>query len=78
MKVNYEATKLLVDLSNKYLNLKNFIFISTISVYGEQLDKSIYIECDECFPTSPYAVAKKKSEDLIKSQCKCNYSIFLN
>lgn len=75
MKVNYEATKYLVDLSNEYLNLKNFIFISTISVYGESLEKSIYIETDLCEPRSPYAVAKKKSEDYIKEKCKSNYSI---
>ena len=75
MKVNYEATKYLVDLSNEYLNLKNFIFISTISVYGEMLEKSIYRETDICEPRSPYAVAKKKSEDYIKEKCKANYSI---
>lgn len=75
MKVNYEATKYLVDLSNEYLNLKNFIFISTISVYGERLEKSIYRETDICEPRSPYAVAKKKSEDYIKEKCKSNYSI---
>lgn len=75
MKVNYEATKYLVDLSNEYLNLKNFIFISTISVYGENLEKSIYRETDTCEPRSPYAVAKKKSEDYIKEKCKSNYSI---
>ncbi|MDK0937060.1 NAD-dependent epimerase/dehydratase family protein [Clostridium perfringens] len=75
MKVNYEATKYLVDLSNEYLNLKNFIFISTISVYGENLEKSIYREIDICEPRSPYAVAKKKSEDYITEKCKSNYSI---
>ncbi|WP_415294025.1 NAD-dependent epimerase/dehydratase family protein [Clostridium perfringens] len=75
MNVNYEATKYLVDLSNEYLNLKNFIFISTISVYGENLEKSIYRETDICEPRSPYAVAKKKSEDYIKEKCKANYSI---
>ncbi|MDM0488378.1 NAD-dependent epimerase/dehydratase family protein [Clostridium perfringens] len=75
MKVNYEATKYLVDLSNEYLNLKNFIFISTISVYGERLEKSIYRETDICEPQSPYAVAKKKSEDYIKEKFKSNYSI---
>lgn len=75
MKVNYEATKYLVDLSNKYLNLKNFIFISTISVYGERMEKNIYVESDSCEPRSPYAVAKKKSEDYIRGFCKSNYSI---
>lgn len=75
MKVNYEATKDLVDLSNEYLKLKNFIFISTISVYGERLDKDIYVETDNCEPRSPYAVAKKMSEDYIISSYKSNYTI---
>lgn len=75
MKVNFEATKYFVDLSNKYLNLKNFIFISTISVYGERLDKDVYIETDDCEPRSPYAVAKKLSEEYIIKNCKCNYTM---
>lgn len=73
MKVNYGVTQDLVDLSNKYLNLKKFIFLSTISVYGERMDKSVYVETDECFPKSPYAVAKKKSEEYIESHCKSPY-----
>lgn len=73
MKVNYGVTKDLVDLSNQYLNLKKFIFLSTISVYGERIEKSTYIETDECFPKSPYAVAKKKSEEYIESNCKSPY-----
>lgn len=75
MKVNYEATKFLVDASNKYLELEQFIFLSTISVYGEQMKKSVYIETDECFPKSPYAVAKKKSEEYIEHNCKSPYFI---
>ena len=75
MKVNYEATKYLSDLSNNLLNLKNFIFISTISVYGERMDKDIYIETDECYPKSPYAVAKRMSEEYIIENYKNNYTI---
>ena len=75
MKVNFEASKYLVDLSNKYLKLKNFIFISTISVYGERLDKDVYVETDTCEPKSPYAVAKKLSEEYIIGNCKCNYTM---
>lgn len=74
-KVNYGVTKDLVDLSNEYLDLKQFIFLSTISVYGERMDKSVYIESDECYPKSPYAVAKKKSEEYIKENCKSDYYI---
>lgn len=75
MKVNFEATKYFVDLSNKYLKLKNFIFISTISVYGERLDKDVYVETDVCEPRSPYAVAKKLSEEYIIENCKSNYTM---
>lgn len=75
MKVNYESTKYLVDFSNKYLNLDKFIFLSTISVYGERMDKSIYLEDDECFPKSPYAIAKKKSEEYIQEKCQSKYFI---
>ena len=74
-KVNFEVTKDLVDLSNKYLNLNQFIFLSTISVYGEQMNKSIYTEDDECYPKSPYAVAKKKSEEYIQANCQSDYYI---
>lgn len=75
MKVNYEATKYFVDLSNEYLRLKNFIFISTISVYGERLDQDVYVETDTCEPKSPYAVAKKLSEEYISEICKSNYTM---
>lgn len=74
-KVNYGVTKDLVDLSNKYLNLKQFIFLSTISVYGERMDKSIYTEDDECYPKSPYAIAKRKSEEYIQANCKSDFYI---
>ena len=75
MKVNYEVTKYLVDISNEYLKLKHFIFLSTISVYGEKIDKDVYIESDECYPKSPYAVAKKKSEEYIEASCRAPYYI---
>lgn len=75
MNVNYEATKYFVDLSNKILELKNFIFVSTISVYGEELNKDVYLEGDNLNPKSPYAVAKKKSEDYIVNNYNGNYSI---
>ena len=75
IKVNFEATKSLVDLSNKYLKLKDFIFVSTISVYGEQLTKEIYSEDDICYPKSPYAVAKKMSEEYLLKEYKGKTSI---
>ena len=75
IKINYEGTKNLIDLSNKCTNLKNFVFLSTISVYGERLNIEEYKEYETLLPKSPYAVAKKMSEEYIKSTCKSNYSI---
>lgn len=75
IKINYEGTKNLIDISNKFINLKNFVFLSTISVYGERLNVEEYKEYERLLPKSPYAVAKKMSEEYIKSTCKSNYSI---
>lgn len=75
IKINYEGTKNLIDASNKFINLKNFVFLSTISVYGERLNIEKYIENERLLPKSPYAVAKKMSENYIKTACKSNYSI---
>lgn len=75
IKINFEATKSLVDLSSKYLKLKDFIFISTISVYGEILNKEVYSEEDTCYPKSPYAVAKKMSEEYLLKEYKGKTSI---
>lgn len=73
--VNYGGTVNLVDLSNKYLNLKKFIFLSTISVYGEELNKTVYLEDDKCNPKSPYAVTKRMAEEYIQESLKADYSI---
>lgn len=74
-KINFEGTKNLIDLSNKYLELKRFIFFSTISVYGEDLKKNRYKEEDLCNPKTPYAVTKKLSEDYIIANAKFAYTI---
>ena len=44
---------------------KKIIFASTISVYGENINKTEYLESDELNPTSPYAVSKPKAEEYL-------------
>ncbi len=74
-KVNFEGTKNLLDACNRYLKLKRFIFFSTISVYGEKLNKNIYYEDDKLYPKTPYALTKKMSEDYIRENAGCNFTI---
>ncbi len=64
-RVNFEGTKNLIDLSIEYLDLKRFIFLSTISVYGERPGINLYRENHQTKPVSPYAVTKKMAEDYL-------------
>lgn len=73
MQVNYQAVADLVDASNKYLKLKHFIFLSTISVYGEKQTVDTYTETSALTPSSPYAVAKKQAEEYIQANCQAPY-----
>ncbi|MGL6058128.1 MAG: NAD-dependent epimerase/dehydratase family protein [Culicoidibacterales bacterium] len=73
MQVNYQAVADLVDASNQYLKLKQFIFLSTISVYGEKHDVATYSETSMLTPSSPYAVAKKQAEEYIQANCQAPY-----
>lgn len=41
------------------------IFSSTISVYGEKINKNIYLEDDELLPNSPYAQTKILAEQYL-------------
>ena len=41
------------------------IFASTISVYGENINQSVYTEDNETLPFSPYAVTKYEAEDFL-------------
>lgn len=74
--VNFEITKNLVDLANKYLSLKKFIFFSTISVYGEKSGKAVYSENDELEPKNPYAITKMMAEKYIIDKAIFDYIIF--
>lgn len=47
----------------KRANVKNFVFSSSSSVYGNNYDNSEFEEWDFLNPTSPYAMQKKIGED---------------
>ncbi len=74
-KINFEGTKNLIDLSNKYLKLKRFIFFSTISVYGEDLKKNIYHEESPYRGKTPYAKSKIMSEEYLIKNAIFSYTI---
>ena len=54
-------------LSLKELNNlpEKIIFTSTISVYGEKLESTVYLEDHKTTPSSPYAVTKLKAESFL-------------
>lgn len=69
-KVNFQQTKLLVD-TLKMLNMipKQFIYISTLSVFGpiHEQDYSLINENDYPMPNTAYGISKRKSERYIQS-----------
>jgi len=44
---------------------KKIIFASTISIYGERLQKNTYSENTKTFPFSPYAITKLETEEYL-------------
>ena len=68
--VNYQGTVNLLDaLQSSIQTLKQFIFISTVSVYGVEEGVAI----DEAYPllsNSPYGISKKKAEQEILEWCR--------
>ncbi len=50
----------------------HFIFLSSISVYGEKHGPSWVKENDICHPSSPYAASKLTAEKRYSSGCNCN------
>lgn len=65
-KINVEGTQRLLD---KYHNIKNFIFASSSSVYGDLDDSCLPVqETHSLKPISPYGESKRQAEDIcIKS-----------
>lgn len=64
LRVNVTGTKNLLDLAKKY-PLKQFIFASSSSVYGNQ-KKVPFSETDKLTPVSPYAETKLAAEKLCR------------
>lgn len=56
---------LLTILKENSKSPTKIIFSSTISVYGEQLDNTIYHENCELKPKSPYAITKMRAEKFL-------------
>jgi nucleoside-diphosphate-sugar epimerase len=50
-----------------------FIFLSSISVYGESFDGKSVCESDECFPTSDYGKSKLSAEKRLRSLYDAGY-----
>jgi len=66
MQINYQTlVNLLSALEKNNKVPEKIIFASTISVYGEQYQLSIYDEDSEQNPFSPYAVSKLQAEQYL-------------
>jgi nucleoside-diphosphate-sugar epimerase len=74
-RVNHKATITLFELSKKY-KVQQFIFVSTVAVYGEETERALD-EKSPCNPQTPYAVSKLKAEEYIRKNCNqtINYTI---
>ncbi len=66
MKVNFKATERLAEAFALYSmsDVKQFIFISTVSVYGNYKDEK-YSEEDKCIPDTPYGESKLLAENIL-------------
>lgn len=65
-KVNFLTLFNLLETLKKADKLPDkIIFSSTISVYGEKIDKDVYFEDDELTPNSPYAKTKILAENYL-------------
>jgi len=64
---NVVATQLLLNVMDKF-GVKNLIFSSTITVYGNAKEQPIVESCEKN-PISPYAEQKSQCEEIIKNWC---------
>ncbi|MDC0550851.1 NAD-dependent epimerase/dehydratase family protein [Amylibacter sp.] len=65
--LNFNATKKLFDIS-RFSNVKKFIFISTVGVYGLSHCSQIIDVQSPTNPKTAYSIAKLKSEDYLLSK----------
>lgn len=61
-KVNCDATKTLADIAFGANPDVHFIYLSTVTVYGELPDGTPFRETDKCHPSSDYAYSKLEAE----------------
>lgn len=64
--INSTATKNLAEIVSKVNSKVQFVFLSSISVYGEMTKRSSLNETDVCRPTSDYAFSKLNAEIALK------------
>jgi len=81
--INYVGTVNLIETASKIKNLKNFVFASTMEVYGwqpisDEVEKNIIPKFFEAFdentrpnPNAPYAVAKYGCEKYLEYAHRC-------
>ena len=62
MRVNREVTENIAKAASEYNNNLTFIFLSSVSVYGEDNLSISVSEVSECHPSSDYAVSKLDAE----------------
>ncbi|MCP4023586.1 MAG: NAD(P)-dependent oxidoreductase [Desulfobacteraceae bacterium] len=66
--INCRATENLAEIACKANPDVHFIFLSSISVYGEKNGKGLVSEKESCHPTSDYAASKLAAEIGLKKQ----------
>lgn len=65
--LNFLSLKNLLTALKKQNKIpRSIIFISTISVYGEKINKQVYFEDSNLSPQSPYAITKVEAENFLK------------
>lgn len=79
MNINFKATKNIADYfyKNSKSRIKQFIFISTVSVFGNY-KKIEYNEEDKCIPDTPYGESKLFAENSLIElalENNCKYTI---
>lgn len=68
-KINFEGTKVLLKALENHTNLKQFVFISSVAVYGLS-EGNLIDENYELQAKDPYGLSKIQAEKLIIEWCK--------
>lgn len=68
---NITGTLNLCDLMKKY-DVKNMIFSSSATVYGEPVFLPITEDCPKGMPTNPYGMTKWMIEEILKDLCRAD------